>query len=250
MTPQEFPEVMPPPLPAPMNEAARLVNVFFSPGKAFADIALRPRWWVPVVLSMIVTTAMLYQFSQRIGWELFFRQQAAQNTQLQNMPAAQRAQLETIQVAIGKYLTWGAGLVGPILSALILALVLLFLANTVMGGGVKFKNMLAAVTYGTLPNLIKTGLAILVMQLKPPDEFDLQNRVMVNLSLFVPQDAARWMTTLGASFDLFTFWSMALIAIGIAAASKRLTAGKAFGMMLFPWALWVILVTGAAALRS
>jgi hypothetical protein len=40
---------------------------------------------------------------------------------------------------------------------------------------------------------------------------------------------------------------MILIAIGLAAGAKRLTTGKAFGMILFPWALIVIISVGFTA---
>jgi hypothetical protein len=196
---------------------------------------------------MVATTAFLYLFSQHIGWEQFLRQQMATNV---NMSAEQRAAAMAVMSRIQPFIIWGSGLLGPIIVALVMSGVLAFLANVVMGAGVGFKNALAAVTYGTLPNLIRTGLAILVMFLKPPDEFDLQNPLMVNAAVLLPADSPRWMSTLGASFDLFTFWSMILIAMGLAAASRRMTAGKAFGMILFPWALYVILQTGAAAIRG
>jgi hypothetical protein len=202
---------------------------------------------MPVLLGMLVTTTFLYLFSQRVGWEQFFRAQNAQSAQLQNLEPQQRARAEAIQAAIGKYITWGSGLLGPLLAAVVIAGVLKFLADTVMGAGIGFKKTLAVVTYGTLPNLLKSGLAILVMYLKPPDEFDLQNPLMVNAAAFLPADAAAWMKTLGASFDLFTFWCMILMSIGLAAAAKRMTAGKAFGMILFPWALVVIISVGATA---
>lgn len=230
-----------------MSEIGRLAGVIFSPGKAFADIAKRPRWIVPVLLGMIVTTTFLYLFSQRVGWELFFRQQNAQSTQLQSLTAEQRAQTERVQMVLGKYITWGSGLTGPLIAALLIAGVIQFLAATVMGAGIAFKNTLAVVTYGTLPNLFKSGLAILVMYLKPPDEFDLQNPLMVNAAAFLPPDASAWMKSLGGSFDLFTFWCMILISIGLAASAKRLSAGKAFGVLLFPWALFVIISVGFTA---
>lgn len=242
----EFDEATPPP---PMSEGGRLVGVFFSPGETFKDIAARPRWWVPVLIGMIATTAFLYLFGQRVGWEQFMRQQMAQSGQLQSMDAAQRAQVEAVQARIIPIITWGAGLVGPIFAAVVIAGVLSFLSNVVMGAGIAFKNVVAAVTYGTLPNLVKSVLSLVVMYLKPPEEFDLQNPLMVNAAAFLPSDAALWMKTLGASFDLFTFWCIALIAIGLAAASKRMSTGKAFGMILFPWALIVILQVGAAAFR-
>lgn len=238
----EYEEAPPPP---PMSEVGRLVGVFFSPGQAFKDIAANPRWWVPMVLGMLVTTTFIYLFSQHVGWEQFLRQQLTANA---NMSSEQRVQTEAFMGRILPYITWGSGLLGPIFSAVVMAGVLLFLANVVMGAGIGFKNALAAVTYGTLPNLLKSGLAILVMYLKPPEEFDLRNPLMVNAGAFVPAGSPLWMSTLGASLDLFTFWCMILVAIGLAAASKRLSAGKAFGMILFPWALIVILQVGAAAI--
>lgn len=243
----EFADLEEAPEAPPMSEIGRLAGVFFSPGAAFKDIAARPRWWVPVLLGMVATTAFLYLFSQRIGWEQVLRQQMASNV---NVSAEQRAQTIAIMGRIQPFITWGSGLLGPIIAAAVMAGVLLFLSNVVMGAGIGFKNALAAVTYGTLPNLFKTGLSTLVMYLKPPDEFDLQNPLMVNAAAFLPVDAAAWMKALGASFDLFNFWCMILVAMGLAAASKRMSTGKAFGMILFPWALVVILGAGFAAVRG
>jgi hypothetical protein len=199
MTPTpEFADFEAAPEAPPMSELGRLTGVFFSPGEAFKDIAARPRWWVPVVLGMIVTTAFLYAFSQYVGWETFFRAQNAQNAQMQSMDPAARAQAEALQLRITPFITWGSGLLGPLMVALIIAAVLKFLADTVMGAGVGFKKTLAIVTYGTLPNLLKSGLAILVMYLKPPDEFDLQNPLMVNAGAFLAPDAAAWMKALAS----------------------------------------------------
>jgi hypothetical protein len=83
MTPEHAPELPPAPPPIAtqpdptdlpkMSEAARLAGVFFSPGKAFADIARRPRWWIPVILSAILSTVFLNAFTQRVGWESVIR---------------------------------------------------------------------------------------------------------------------------------------------------------------------------------
>src|SRR5438876_11972575 len=104
MTPEPAPA--PPPLetqpPEPrMSEGARLAGVFFSPGKAFADIALRPRWWIPVILSAILSTVFLNAFSRRVGWEQVIRQAMEQSPQVQSMPVQQREQI--IRSAAGIY---------------------------------------------------------------------------------------------------------------------------------------------------
>ena len=87
------------------------------------------------------------------------------------------------------------------------------------------------------------------MYLKPPDEFDLSNPTMFNVGAFLGTGTPLWMQRLGGSLDLFSFWCMILIAIGMAAVAGRskMTFGKALGVILFPWALYVILRTGSAA---
>src|SRR5690349_15191619 len=58
-----------------MGEGSRLTGVFFEPGKAFADIAERPRFWVPLIIMMVTALCYLMLFSQHIGWEHMMRQQ-------------------------------------------------------------------------------------------------------------------------------------------------------------------------------
>lgn len=248
MTPSEF-EYVPPPEPKPMSEAGRLFGMFFSPGEAFKDIAKRPRWWVPVLLSSILVTAYLYLYSVQIGFDTMIRQQLDQSNS--EIPAQTRTTLIRVYRDYGLYISLFSGLVIPFCVALIIALVLKVLADTVMGAGVGFKRAMAAVTYGMFPmNVLGTILSVIVMQLKPHDEFDLQNPLVFNAGAFMAEDAPRWLITLGSSLDLFSFWSMLLIAMGLAAASKKMSTGKALGMILFPWALIVIVRTGLAAAFS
>ena len=87
MTPQPLPpdpgsflnsKESPPPVPENMSEIARVTGVFASPKKAFADIARRPRWWIPVLLMGVFSTIYLNAYSQRVGWERMIRQQIEQ----------------------------------------------------------------------------------------------------------------------------------------------------------------------------
>jgi hypothetical protein len=241
----DMPEFVPVAEPAPMSELARLAGVFFSPGTAFADIAKRPRWWVPILISTIFTTGYLYLYSQQVGWVQMIERTLDQNP---SMPAEQREMTIRIYRDYGGYITFGSGLTIPLLSSLVIAGVLKFLADTIMGAGVGFKRMFAVCNYAGLPNLLVTVLAVVVMYLKPPSDFDLQNPLMANAGAFLAEDAPRWMQVGASALDLFSFWVMILMAIGIhAAAGKKMSTGKAFGMILFPWALYQIVRVGAAA---
>ena len=73
-----------------MGEGGRLIGVFFSPGKAFADIARHPHWWVPLILIALFGTVYLNIFTQRVGWESVIRPAIERLPNAQTMPVQQR----------------------------------------------------------------------------------------------------------------------------------------------------------------
>ena len=251
------PESTPPPLLPPTLESAaadtpkkselgRLIGVFVSPGEAFKDIARRPHWWAPVLISAVVTTAYLYAISERIGWEEVIRAQLDRSPAGRNIPAGQRQAIIATQMRIIPYITYGGGLLGSLLNVVIVAGVLKFLADVILGAGIGFKRMMGIVAYGFLPYTVMAGLSMAVLYMTPPDEFDMENPLMFNLGVLVEDPGA--LKALATSVDLFSFWTMLMLSIGMAAASRKMSTGKAFGMLLFPWALIVILRAGVAAL--
>src|SRR5215467_13228938 len=101
MTPQpQPPEPTPPPLssesqpsaPETLSEIARLSGVFLSPKRAFADIARRSRWWIPLLLTGVFSTIFITAYSERVGWERIVRQQIEQSPRSESMTAQQREQ--------------------------------------------------------------------------------------------------------------------------------------------------------------
>jgi hypothetical protein len=256
MTPEHAPELPPAPPPIAtqpdptdlpkMSEAARLAGVFFSPGKAFADIARRPRWWIPVILSAILSTVFLNAFTQRVGWESVIRPAIERSPNTQNMTAPQREQLIRTTAGFYKYL----GYVTPVLAlfyVFIVAVILMFLFDTLMSAGIGLKRMMAIVAYGFLPLVIQTLLSMVVLFLKDPEEFNLQNPLMFNVGAYLSPDSPAALRALGSSIDLFSLWIIVLLAIGVSAAGRKIGFGKALAGVGLPWALWVCLKTAAAA---
>jgi hypothetical protein len=88
-----------------------------------------------------------------------------------------------------------------------------------------------------------------VMQMKSITDFDLNNPLMFNPGAFMdPKSSSKFLYSLASSLDLFSFWIMLLIAVGLkAAAGKKLSFGGAFFAVLLPWAVFVL---GAAALKG
>jgi len=231
-----------------MSELGRLIGVFVSPGQAFRDIVRRPRWWVPVLIGIVVTMGYLYTISDRIGWEQVIRSQMDRSAASRNIPAAQRQQVINLQVRIFPYIMFIGAPIGSLISLLVIAGVLKFLGDVILGAGIGFKRLMGIAAYGYLPFTLMALLSMIVLYMTPPDEFDMQNPLMFNLGAVMAKDSAAWLKALAASFDLFSLWTMVLLSIGMAAASRKMSAGKAFGMLLFPWTLIVILRVGSAAM--
>jgi len=230
-----------------MSEAGRLAGIFFSPGKTFADIARRPRWWVPVILSAILGTVYLNAFTQRVGWESVIRQTLERTPNGQNMTPEQRQRAITVGARLYEYLGYGGSAVGTLIYVFIVDVILLFIFDTIMSAGVGLKRMMAIVAYGFLPLLIQTALSMVVLFLKDPEEFNLQNPLMFNVGAFLSPETPAALRAVGSSIDLFSLWIMVLLAIGVSAAARKISFGKALAGIGVPWVLFVILKSMAAA---
>jgi hypothetical protein len=107
----------------------------------------------------------------------------------------------------------------------------------------------AIIWYASLPGVIMALLAIAVMFMKAPDDFNLQNPLVFNPGAFMdPLTTSKFLYSVASSLDLFRLWTLVLIAIGLkAAGGKQLSMGGAATAVFLPWAIWTL---GAAALAG
>jgi hypothetical protein len=71
---------IPAPAPVPEPQASispfgRIVGVLFSPKKTFEDIARKPSWLLPVVLSTLLGILSTVVLNQRMDWREYISQQ-------------------------------------------------------------------------------------------------------------------------------------------------------------------------------
>ena len=245
MTPEPSAENAAPPL----GEVGRITGVFIDPKKAFADIAARPRWIVPVVLLILTGLAFTYTYSTRIGWERYVHQMLDNSSRIQNMEPAAREQAFEVQRKIAPYTFWAGSVLGAPIMILVAAAVLLLMCK--MGGvPLKFKQMFAIVSYAMLTGVISGILAIVVIFLKNPEDFNMLNPLAFNLAAFLepPPATGKFVYSLAKSFDLFSFGTLALEAVGISAAAPKTSFSKALILVVTPWLVWVLVSSGFAML--
>ena len=226
-----------------------LLDIFFEPKAAFREILARPRWWFPLVLSALLAITFSYLLATHVGWDTVMRKAMEANEQVQNMPKDQREAMIATQVKFAGIF----GYIGPLIfipcGAAVIAAVLMFIFNSLFGGEVKFKQSLGIVAWSWVPSLLSTIAAIIILFVKSPEDIDINNPVGFNVGFYLSDKVPKWLISLATSVDLFSFWTIALLAAGFAVATRKSWLTCLWGVLL-PWAAWVILKVGWAAIRG
>jgi hypothetical protein len=223
-----------------MNEPARLAGVFYEPGKVFADVAERPRWLAPIVIAILMGLALTYAISSHIGWEQTMRQTFANNPRIAELPADQREQLIARSAKFASIAGWVGSVVAPPFFVLVIAGVLTGIFNGLLGTELKFKQMFSITAYAFLVRGLYTLLVILILYLKPPEDFNIQVSPFSPAAYMNRTDNPKWLMSLAGSLDLFTLWTIVLLAIGFSVAARKLSFSKALIGIGIPWIIVVI----------
>jgi hypothetical protein len=234
-----------------ISPVGRVFGVFFSPKPTFEDIVRKPSWVLPFVLLTVFSIGVTFAINQRINWRQFMTQQIEKSPRSANMSAEQKEQQIEGGAKITPIFTWAVGVCGPIVFMLVVALVMWGAYNLLAGANTNFGTAFAITSHAALTGLVSSLLFILILYLKPYGTVDLENPVATNLAAFLPDDSAKWLVALLKSIDIFTFWTLILLAIGFAATNpKKLKGSKAFTIAFSVWAVYVVLRVGSAWIFS
>ena len=232
-----------------MSELSRLIGVFFEPKKAFVDIAERPRWVVPTLILILSSIVFLYTFNTHVGWETYLHRVMDNNPRVQQLPPEQQQNAFNLQLRIVPAFAYVGAVLGLPLTFLIAAGIALGIIRGLLGVPIRFAQAFAVMCYASLPRVVLAVLSDVVMFLKNPEDFDLQNPFFSNPgALMDPLKSSKFLYTLASAFDVFTIWVLLLMALGLkAAGGKRLSFGGALFAVALPWAVFVLIRGGAAA---
>jgi hypothetical protein len=126
--------------------------------------------------------------------------------------------------------------------SIILALILAGVAKLVslmLATENNFKSLFAVAIYSVLAvSIISSILFIVLLFIKPIDDFDWENPLGSNLAALLPligmESTPGFLKTFLTYIDVFFIWKLILLAIGFAAVSKKLKTSTAL--------TWVVIV--------
>jgi hypothetical protein len=226
----------------PLSQMERVVDTFVAPSKTFTDILRDASWWLPWVLSVLVTLGFGLAIQQKVGWNkayanILLHSPQSQQDRIAQLPPDQQAKQKAAGAAFVKYIFWGTPILSLLFSAIVSA-VLMGTLNFGLGGQAKFSRMFAVWMYATLPFLIQGMFGIITLFAGlDADSFNLKNPVGTNVGYYLPLDAPQWLVAFATSLDILTIWVLILLTIGcaIVGKTKRSTAAVAV------WGWWFVI---------
>ncbi len=233
------------PSPSPQQErlsqAERVVDTFIAPTKTFTDLRRSANWLVPLLLSVIVTEAMVFVADRKVGFEKIAENALAmrpkQAAKLDQLPPDERARQMQMVVKVTNAFAYGTPVI-IVISLLIIAAVLLATFNFGMGATLTFNQSVAVCMYASLPGVLKGLLAILALFVGTGEGFTFENPVASNLSGLVDPSSG-FLHSVATFCDVFLIWTLVLTAIGFACLTK-VKRGTCMAVVFGWWAIWVL----------
>jgi len=231
-----------------LGEGQRLLYTFTAPSKTMADLRRNASWWVPWLLVSVASLAFVFALDKKIGWGQVIETQIQSNPKaaerLEKLAPEQRAKIAKQQEMGARYVSYAA----PITNLLLLSVVagvLVGVFNFGFGARFTFRQMMGISAYSFLPMILSTLLSILVVWFVDPESFDVKFPIASSIGYFIPATMPFWKTLLGA-VDVFTLWTMFLLAVGVSQLSK-VKKGTAFAAI---FGVFLVLKLVGAALSS
>ena len=223
----------------------RLVGVFISPVRTFASIAARPTWILPVAIAAGLSLPLSELILSKVDWRTVVSEQVAKSGRTLTEAQLDQAVERTQRMAP----LWDViFVVMPLIVVFVVAGVYWGACNA-FGWEVRFPQSLGVTSHAFLPHALASfGLAAAVWNETTVDMQKSWDLVPTNLGYFA-RETDKVTHSLASSIDIFSFWTMALLVLGLAAAAKASRTRVAI-LVLSIWALYVLGKAGAAALMG
>jgi len=222
----------------PMGGASKILNIFFEPKKVFESLKIKPTWLIPFLIVALLGIGFYYY-----TYPFIMAQQAEKIQENEKFSEEQKERIIEKMTEKDHPPLWQLSFapIGTLVSLVIVAAVLFFVFNVLLGGDSAFRRVFSVYCYSSL-------IAIPAMIVKFPLIMMKGNlNVQTSLALLLSANAKdTFLYSVLSGFDIFSFWQVILISMGLGVMYKYSTK-KAFTAVLI---LWIIYILAKSALRS
>ncbi|MGA2629845.1 MAG: YIP1 family protein [Terriglobia bacterium] len=224
---------------------SRWVGVYFSPRAAFADIARKPDFILPLVVSVVSALALTKTLLAKVGMARLIRMSIEQSGR--NMTAEQIDQAVRGGETIGLVMAHVGAILGSPIFLLIVAALGLAIVNAIFGGQINFRTSFAVACYVHLIGVLGVLMGLPLILFGGLEHFNPQNPIPSNIGFFLnPLETSKPLMAVAGSLDIFSFWMIALLGVGYSAAAGGKI--KALSISAIYFGLWLVIVLGKVGL--
>jgi hypothetical protein len=232
-----------------MNNLAILQALIFEPGKAFAELDAKPRFWWPLLVLAISNAALTYWFMTFVDIEWLTDQTLRAGTFGANMTDEEITRMARDAAAQGSsravLYTLGTLLVMPVV--MMISALYYLLAAKVTGVERGFRHWMTLACWASLPSALAVVPAALVMLSATSNQIGQESLQPLSLNeLFFKRERGAPGYGLLSNINLFQFASLYLAAAGLKTWSRRtwlygiIVSALPFVLIYGIWALFAL----------
>ncbi|HEX7401962.1 MAG TPA: Yip1 family protein [candidate division Zixibacteria bacterium] len=228
-----------PPEEKPMGGASKILNLFFEPKRVFESLKIKPTWLVPFIIVALLGIGFFYS-----TYPYMMNQQVERIRDNDKIPEEQKQVLIDKMTEKAHPPVWQLFLapLGTIVVLVVVAGILFFAFNVILGGDSSFRRVFSVYCYSSLIGVPAIIVKYPLIMLKK----DLN--VQTSLALLLSAESKNsFLYSLLSSFDIFTIWQLILVSIGMGILYKYSTK-KAFTTVCILWIIWVVAKSGLSSL--
>lgn len=231
---------------AEMNVFNRVINLFVTPSKTFEALITKPDWVTPLIFFflMFITTSILLKEVIQAEQAVATKESIMKNTQI---PDSQKQESADQAISMMKKF-WavgiGVGFIVVLAFYLLGGLALHIGGKNIMKGEGSYLQALSIFGYSGLVDILAGIIKVPLMMANQTI------RVDTGLGMLIATDQTRTpLYVFLSKFDLFTFWQLAILIIGLSMLYK-FSRGKSAALVIGLWLIWVLLSVGFTALGT
>jgi Yip1 domain len=224
-----------------------LLNVFFSPGKAFDQVRERSLFLPGLIAAILLSIANFAVLANLVGMETMARKQLESSSRAASLTPEQKEQaLSQAGTPARLYIGYGFAGAGAAIVWVAIAGISLGLLSAA-GASVKFPQVLGATTYSAIPFLVLSIIMTAAILLASPerDSLDFTNLIATNIGAFLNKETTnKALYSIAGSIDLISFAHIAFMGFAYSRVSKL--SFSACTMIVT--GMWIVYVLGKAGL--
>jgi hypothetical protein len=228
-----------PPEEKPMGGASKILNIFFEPKRVFESLKIKPTWLVPFIIVALLGIGFFYS-----TYPYIMNQQVERIKDNDKIPEEQKQVIVDKMTEKAHPPVWQLFLapLGTIVVLVVVAGILFFVFNVILGGDSSFRRVFSVYCYSSLIGVPAMIVKYPLIMLKK----DLN--VQTSLALLLSAESKNsFFYSFLSSFDIFTIWQLILVSMGMGILYKYGTK-KAFTSVCILWIIWIVAKSGLSSL--